>query len=58
MFVSREVGNARPEATLSVGSHLFDEAANIDRAREHVNGQLARLNSGGFVLLPLDASCC
>ena len=44
-FVSRQLGHATPATPLHIYAHLFDEAANLGRAREYVNGQFANLTS-------------
>jgi integrase len=42
-FVARQLGHATPATTLRTYSHLFDEAANIDRVRDYL-GQFAILS--------------
>ena len=44
-FVARQLGHASPATTLNIYAHLFDEAANIDRVRDYVNGQFANLTA-------------
>ena len=38
-FVARQLGHATPATTLLIYTHLFDEAANIGRVRDYINGQ-------------------
>ena len=44
-FVARQLGHATPATTLLIYAHLFDEAANVDRVRDYVNGQFAGLSA-------------
>ena len=42
-FVARQLGHATPATTLSIYTHLFDEAANVDRVRDYIKAQFASL---------------
>ena len=42
-FVARQLGHASPATTLGIYAHLFDEASNLGRVGEYVNGQFAGL---------------
>jgi integrase len=42
-FVARQLGHATPATTLLIYTHLFDEAANISRVRDYINGHFATL---------------